>query len=149
MSGLQSKLHDVGLLLIRALPGVVFTYHGAQKVFGAFGGPGIEGFAGWLASMNVPMPTVNAWAAGLTEFVGGIALILGLGVRIVGLPLTVTMLVAAFMVHGKAFSAQNNGMEYPLTLAFIAAGLALTGAGRVSLDALIRGRPRNQKSKSA
>lgn len=140
MSGLQSKLHDVGLLLIRVLPGVVFTYHGAQKVFGAFGGPGMEGFAGWLASMNVPMPTVSAWAAGLTEFLGGVALILGLGVRLVGLPLTVTMLVAAFMVHGKAFSAQNNGMEYPLTLAFIAAGLALTGAGRISLDALIRGK---------
>lgn len=148
MSGLQSKLHDVGLLLIRVLPGVVFTYHGSQKVFGAFGGPGIEGFAGWLASMNVPMPTVNAWAAGLTEFLGGIALILGLGVRIVGLPLTITMLVAAFMVHGKAFSAQNNGMEYPLTLAFVAAGLALTGAGRISLGALIRGRTRNQKSKT-
>ena len=149
MNGLNAKLHDVGLLLIRVLPGVVFTYHGAQKVFGAFGGPGMEGFAGWLASMNVPMPTVSAWAAGLTEFLGGIALILGLGVRIVGLPLTVTMLVAAFMVHGKAFSAQNNGMEYPLTLAFIAAGLALTGAGRISLDALIRGRPRNQKSRTA
>lgn len=144
MSGLQSKLHDVGLLLIRVLPGVVFTYHGAQKVFGAFGGPGIEGFAGWLASMNVPMPTVSAWAAALTEFLGGVALILGLGVRLVGLPLTVTMLVAAFMVHGKAFSAQNNGMEYPLTLAFVAAGLALTGAGRISLDALIR--PRKSKA---
>lgn len=144
MSGLQSKLHDVGLLLIRVLPGVVFAYHGAQKVFGAFGGSGMEGFVGFLSSMNVPMPVVSAWAAALTEFLGGVALILGLGVRLVGWPLMFTMLVAAFMVHGKAFSAQNNGMEYPLTLAFVAAGLALTGAGRISLDALIR--PRKSKA---
>ncbi|MBL0920603.1 MAG: DoxX family protein [Phycisphaerales bacterium] len=144
MSGLQSKLHDVGLLLIRVLPGVVFAYHGAQKVFGAFGGSGMEGFIGFLSSMNVPMPVVSAWAAALTEFLGGVALILGLGVRLVGWPLMFTMLVAAFMVHGKAFSAQNNGMEYPLTLAFVAAGLALTGAGRISLDALLR--PRKSKA---
>lgn len=135
----QSKVRalDIGLLLIRALPGVVFMFHGAQKLFGAFGGPGIEGFAGWLASMHVPAPALNAWAAALTEFGGGVALLLGLGVRIVGLPLVVTMLVASFMVHGGAFSAQNNGMEYPLTLAFIAAGLAFTGAGRISVDALL------------
>lgn len=138
--GVPVRMLDVGLLLIRALPGVVFVYHGSQKVFGAFGGPGIEGFAVWLASMDVPMPTANAWAAALAEFGGGLSLLLGLGVRVMGVPLTITMLVAAFMVHGKAFSAQNNGMEYPLTLAFIAAGLALTGAGRLSLDHLLFGR---------
>lgn len=147
MNGLNAKLHDVGLLLIRVLPGVVFTYHGAQKVFGAFGGPGIEGFTGALASMNVPMPAVSAWAAGLTEFLGGIALILGLGVRLVGWPLMFTMLVGVFLVHRSAFSLEHNGMEYALTLAFVSAGLALTGAGRISVDALIRGRKRAPKAK--
>ncbi len=132
---------DVGLLLIRLLPGVVFVFHGSQKVFGAFGGGGMEGFTGFLASMNVPAPALNAWAAALTELVGGAALIVGLATRIVGVPLTVTMLVASFMVHGGAFSAQDNGMEYPLTLAFIAAGLVFTGAGRISVDALLPRRP--------
>lgn len=79
--------------------------------------------------------------AGSAEFFGGIALILGLLTRTVSASLVFTMLVAAFVVHGGAFSAQNNGMEYPLTLAIVALGLAFTGAGQLTVSAI---RPSSQ-----
>lgn len=129
-SSLQAHLTDAGLFSIRAITGVVFTFHGAQKLFGVFGGSGIEGFAGFLESINVPLPTLNAYLAGGAEFLGGIALITGIAARFFALPLVITMLVASFMVHGSAFSAQANGMEYPLTLALVTLGIGLTGPGR-------------------
>ena len=129
---------DIGLLLIRVMIGVVFIFHGSQKLFGAFGGPGIEGFAGWLASMNVPLPTLNAYMAAGTEFFGGIAILIGLTTRITAIPMAITMIVAIVMVHGEAFSVQQNGMEYPLTLGVVLIALTFTGAGRISLDHQLR-----------
>ena len=129
--------HDLGLLLIRLMVGVVFVFHGAQKLFGVWGGPGLEGFTGFLTTLNVPMPGVSAVLAAVAEFGGGVALILGLGTRLWAVPLVVTMLVAAFKVHGSAFAAQAGGMEYALTLGVVTAGLALTGAGAWSVDALL------------
>jgi putative oxidoreductase len=131
------KLEDPGLLLIRAMVGVIFVFHGSQKLFGAFGGPGLEGFTGFLTQLQVPMPGVSAVLAAVAEFAGGLALILGLGTRVMAVPLVITMLVAAFKVHGAAFSVQAGGMEYALALAVISAGIALTGPGAWSLDALI------------
>ena len=55
---------DVGLLMIRLMLGVVFVFHGSQKLFGLFGGPGIEGFAGFLGQLGAPVPTVSALLAG-------------------------------------------------------------------------------------
>lgn len=141
MSSNRQNALDLGLLMIRTMVGVVFVFHGAQKLFGAFGGPGIEGFTAFLTQLQVPAPTASAYLAAITEFAGGLALILGAGTRLVAIPLVVTMLVAAFKVHGSAFSAQAGGMEYALTLGVISAALALTGAGQWSIDALIaRGR---------
>lgn len=131
--GLQKMMTDAGLLGIRLMLGVVFTYHGAQKLFGLFGGHGIEGFAGFLASLGMPLPTLNAYMAAGTEFLGGLLLIIGVGSRLASIPLTFTMLVAAFMV-GDGFDALNGGMEYPLTLAVVAAGLGLIGPGRLTLS---------------
>jgi putative oxidoreductase len=134
------RLADVGLLLIRVMLGVVFVYHGSQKLFGAFGGPGLEGFAGFMTKMGLPMPYLQAVLAGSAEFFGGLALLLGLATRLAVVPMVVTMLVASFMVHGKAFSVQNGGMEYPLTLAVVLVGLGLTGPGALALDAVLRRR---------
>jgi len=129
----ERRLADVGLLSIRVMLGGVFMFHGAQKLFAWFGGPGIDGFAGFLESQGVPLPTLNAYMAGGTEFFGGLLILLGVMTRLAGIPVAFTMFVAAFMVHGSAFSAQNNGMEYPLTLAVVTTGIVLTGPGRLSL----------------
>ncbi len=125
---------DLGLFLIRALVGVVFVFHGSQKLFGLFGGPGIAGFAGWLESLGFPLPHVNAILAGSAELVGGLALLTGVGLRVLSPALVGTMLVAAFTAH-SGFDVTKGGMEYPLTLAFVVAGLGLTGAGRYTLAA--------------
>ncbi len=125
----------LGLLLIRLMLGAVFLFHGSQKLFGAFGGPGLEGFATFLGSLDVPLPQVSAVAAALAEFVGGAALVTGFLMRPLCLPLGFTMLVAAFSAHAGKFSAQDGGMEYPLTLAVVVLGLALTGPGPQALGA--------------
>lgn len=134
---IDSKLRtDLALLGIRAMVGAVFVFHGAQKLFGAFGGYGLEGTAGWMASIGIPFADVSAFLAGSTEFFGGLALIAGLATRLVSVPLLFTMLVASFTAH-TGFNAATGGMEYPLTLAVIAAALSLTGAGRFAVDARI------------
>lgn len=127
---------DVGLLVIRVAVGIVFMYHGGQKLFGLFDGPGISGFAGMLDKLGVPAPTVSAVLAGLAEFVGGLAVLLGLFIRVSVVPMIFVMVVAVTKVHNKAFSLQHGGMEYALTLGLVLLGLGLTGAGLLSVDGL-------------
>lgn len=130
----SQRTQDLGLLLIRAMLAIVFLFHGSQKLFGLFGGYGIEGTAGFFEQLGIPMPTASVVLAGGTELVGGLALAAGLFARPAALALALTMLVAGFTAH-SGFSSQSGGMEYPLTLAIVSAGLALTGPGRFSLRA--------------
>lgn len=128
---------DIGLLLIRAIIAVVFVYHGSQKLFGLFGGHGISGTAGFMEQMGLPLPTASAVAAGSAEFFGGLAILTGFAMRLLAVPLAFTMFVAVFAVHGDAFSLQNHGMEYALTLAVVVTGLAFTGPGALTMTKLI------------
>lgn len=126
---------DVGLFLIRAILAVVFMYHGSQKLFGAFGGPGLTNTANFMTKLNIPMPMVSATLAACAEFFGGLALLLGIGVRLVVIPMAFTMLVAIVTVHSHAF-ALPQGMEYALTLGIILVALGLLGPGRITLMCL-------------
>ena len=126
---------DLGLLLIRLMVGTVFLFHGAQKLFGAFEGPGLKGFSGYLESMEIPMPMVSAILAALAEFVGGIALVTGIYMRPIILTTAATMAVAALKEHGGAFDINKGGMEYPLTLLVVLVGLFFTGSGRLAMAA--------------
>ena len=134
--GRSAAATDVALLLTRTMVGGVFVYHGSQKLFGAFGGPGVAGFAGYLETLGMPLPVLSAWMAAGTEFFGGLALLLGVLVRPAGLGLMVTMLVASFLAK-DGFDARNGGMEYPLTLAVVTLSIALAGGGRFGIDGLV------------
>ena len=133
MKNYEKELRSTGLLLIRLMIGIVFIYHGGQKLFGIFGGYGIEGTAGFFAQLGIPFPTLSVYLAGGAEFFGGILLILGLLVRPTSLILAVTMLVASFSAH-SGFGIQTGGMEYSLTLAVVSIALVLIGAGDFALD---------------
>lgn len=122
---------DLGLLIIRLMPGLAFAFHGAQKLFGMFGGHGLDATAGWMESVGIPFPASSAVLAGSAEFFGGLSLITGLGARWMCLPLAFTMLVATTTLSG--FDVRASGMEYALTLGMVSAGLFLTGPGSLVL----------------
>lgn len=132
----REVLLDVGLLLVRCVLGCVFIYHGGQKLFGWWNGTGLAGFAGFLEQQGIPYPAYGAVLAGAAEFLGGCALVSGIMMRAAVIPLIATMATAIVYVHPTEFSAQSNGMEYPLTLAVTLASLALMGPGRISLASL-------------
>jgi putative oxidoreductase len=124
---------DSGLALLRIISGIVFTAHGAQKLFVY----GFDGVAGGFAQMGVPFPGLMGPLVGFIEFFGGLALITGLLTRVAGIGLTAVMLGAMAMVHLPAGFFLPNGYEFVLTLGASATTLAITGAGRYSLDALL------------
>jgi len=136
MNWIRGSVHDFGLLVVRIVIGSVFMFHGAQKLFGSFDGIGLADFTKTLQALEVPYPQYAAVLVAAAEFVGGLALVSGYWLRPMSLALVATMAGAIVLVHPSAFSAQHNGMEYPLTLAAIAFALSCTGAGRFSLTRL-------------
>ncbi|WP_419875803.1 DoxX family protein [Candidatus Pristimantibacillus sp. PTI5] len=129
----------LGLLVVRLVVGLLFVGHGAQKLFGWFGGYGPKGTGGWLESIGVKPGVAMAVVAGLMELVGGILFAAGLLTPFAAALIVLTMLVAIVKVHGQnGLWATANGYEYNLVLLAIAIGVALTGAGDYSLDAIIR-----------
>lgn len=129
----------LGLLIVRLVVGLLFVGHGAQKLFGWFGGYGPKGTGGWLESIGVKPGVAMAVVAGLMELVGGLLFAAGLLTPLAAVIIVLTMLVAIVKVHGpNGLWATANGYEYNLVLIAIAIGIALIGAGDYSLDALIR-----------
>ena len=133
---MQTKTLDYGLLVIRLVLAVVMIAHGAQKMF-SFGHAGISG---GFAQMGMPMPQVAASLIIAVELGGGILMLAGLFTRFVGAAFAFAMLVATVLVHVPNGFFMPTGYEFTLTLGAIALGLALTGAGRYSADAMIAGR---------
>ncbi|MEV3853358.1 DoxX family membrane protein [Streptomyces sp. NPDC050095] len=125
---------DLGLLLLRVGTGSVLAAHGAQKLLGWFGGGGLSGTAAAMESMGYAPGRANALAAGLGEAGGGALLALGLATPLGGAAAAGTMAGAAAVHAPNGFFAMKGGYEYPAFLGFVAAGLAVTGAGRYSLD---------------
>jgi len=126
-------------LPVRLAVGILFMAHGAQKLFAWFGGYGLEGTAGWMTSIGLEPGLLMATLAGSAEFFGGLFLVLGLLVRPAGLVLAVTMLVAIFTVHFEnGLFMSNNGYEYALALFVASLGLAIRGAGSLSLDVVLQ-----------
>lgn len=127
---------DVGLLLLRLGTGGVLAAHGTQKLFGWFGGGGIEGTGQFMESVGYSPGKASALASGLTETGGGVLLALGLATPAAGAAAAGGMAGAAAVHVPNGFFAQGGGYEYAATLGLTAAGLAIAGPGRLSVDAL-------------
>ncbi|MDK9558991.1 DoxX family protein [Marinobacter sp. M216] len=134
-------------LVLRVPVGLVLAAHGAQKLFGWFGGYGLEGTGQWMASIGLEPGYLMALLAGSAEFFGGLALALGLLTRPAALVNAVAMLVAIFAVHiGNGLFMSNNGYEYALTLFVVSVALAIQGGGRLALDNVLLERGHGQRA---
>ncbi|CAH2717368.1 Putative oxidoreductase MhqP [Neobacillus rhizosphaerae] len=129
---------NIGLLIIRLVIGVLFVGHGAQKLFGSFGGYGLKGTGGWFESIGMKPGVTMALFAGLAELIGGILFTLGLLTPLAGIMIAGTMVMAIIKVHGpNGLWATSNGYEYNLTLLAVAIGIALIGPGQYALDSFL------------
>ncbi|MES4908329.1 MULTISPECIES: DoxX family protein [unclassified Streptomyces] len=128
--------HDVGLLVIRLGVGLTVAARGTQHLFGWWGGPGLEGTSRFFEKFGYPAPTFMAWVAGVIETFGGLALAAGLLTPLAGAAVAGTMANAVDVVWPLGFFG---GFEYPLLIGVGAAGLALSGPGRIAVDAVIPG----------
>ena len=125
-------------LALRIPVGIIFAAHGAQKLFGWFGGYGLEGTGGWMDSIGLSPGVVMAFLAGAAEFFGGIALVLGLLTRPAAFALGMAMLVAIFAVHFQnGLFMSNNGYEFGLALLAASVSLLFSGAGKASVDSML------------
>ncbi|MCL3993840.1 DoxX family protein [Streptomyces lavenduligriseus] len=125
---------DLGLLLLRLGTGGVLAAHGTQKLFGWFGGHGLEGTGQFMESIGYVPGKLSAMAAGLAETGGGTLLALGLATPAAGAAAAGGMAGAAAVHVPNGFFAQEGGYEHAAVLGLTAAGLAVTGPGRLSLD---------------
>lgn len=129
---------DLALLIVRVILGVIFIVHGGQKVFGWFDGPGVKGMSHWLGSMGVAHPALLAWIASLSEFGGGVLVLVGLLTPLAAAVIVSTMVVAILLVHAKnGFLITKSGYEFNLSLIGLALMLMLAGAGTISIDQLL------------
>jgi putative oxidoreductase len=129
---------NIGFLLLRLAVGLTMAAHGSQKLFGWFGGYGLNGTAGFMEQLGFVPGRRQALAAGLTELGGGLLLALGFLTPLAGAMVGAVMLVAAASVHApKGFFMTEGGFEYNLILGTAALSLGFTGAGAISLDAAL------------
>jgi putative oxidoreductase len=128
---------DLGLLLLRLGAGGVLAAHGAQKLFGWFGGGGLEQTGAAMEAMGYVPGKQSAAAAGLSELGGGALLALGLATPAAGAAAAGAMAGAAAVHAPNGFFAQEGGYEYAVSLGLTATGLAIAGPGRFSLDHLL------------
>ncbi|MFG3050104.1 DoxX family protein [Kitasatospora sp. NPDC048239] len=125
--------YDAGLLLLRLALGLTMAAHGSQKLFGWFGGGGIDGTGQFFTMSGYPAGDAMAVVAGLTEALGGLALAVGLLTPLAAAAIVGTMVNAIAVTWGGGFFAPK-GSEYELLLTAGAAALALTGPGRYAVD---------------
>src|SRR3982074_2564169 len=128
-----------GLLILRVVVGLILAGHGAQKLFGWWGGPGMKGWTQMVEKLRIRPAQPWAWVAALSEFGGGLLFALGLFSPLGSLAIMGSMLVAIATVHlSKGFWVTKGGYEFNLALIAAVVAVALTGPGAYSLDAVLR-----------
>ncbi len=132
-------LANLGILILRVVVGAVLFAHGSQKMLGWFGGNGLKGTISWLGKTGARPAWFWGFMAALTEFGGGLLLILGFLSPLGSLGIIASMLTAIITVHWtKGFWSSKGGYEFPLVNLAAALALALTGPGAYSLDAILK-----------
>lgn len=128
-----------GLLVLRLVIGGILAAHGAQKLFGWWGGPGMTGWTGAMTRMRMRPAAPWAWISALGEFAGGLALALGLLYPLPSVAIAAAMVVAIALVHmPRGFWNSKGGFEFNLSILSAVAALALIGPGVISLDNALR-----------
>jgi putative oxidoreductase len=125
---------DFGLLVLRLVLGGTFVAHGLQKLFGLFDGPGISGFAQFLASFGFTQTTLLAWVTGISELAGGALLVFGLFTPIGAAAILGVMANVIYLKWSGGFFGPPKGFEWEAALATMAFTLLFTGPGRISID---------------
>ena len=135
MNSITKTEQSLSALPLRLIAGLIFTAHGAQKLFAWFGGYGLEGTGQWMEYIGLAPGYLMALMAGSTEFFGGLLLIVGFLTRPTSFVLAITMIVAIFSVHiGNGLFMASNGYEFALALFAMSVSLMFSGAGKLSLD---------------
>jgi putative oxidoreductase len=131
-----THLESWGITILRVVVGIVFLAHGGQKLF-------VWGFgnvAGFFTQAGIPAPMLTAVVVTMVEFLGGLALLLGLFTRWAAIPLAINMLGAILTVHAKGGFFLPNGFEFVLTLLAANVALGFLGSGAASVDGLLQKR---------
>ena len=132
----------LGTLLVRVMMGIIFIYYSGQFLFGIFGGQGMHMFTQMLASDHLPILPTTVWAylAGITQFFGGILIIVGLFSRIVSIFLILNLIGIIYVSHAGGFGS----IDFQLSLIAISGLILISGPGMLSADAVIFGRKKKQ-----
>ena len=134
LSRLTFSNAGAGALALRVPVGIILAAHGAQKLFGWFGGYGLEATGQWMASIGFTPGLLMAFLAGSAEFFGGLALILGVFTRPAAIAAAFTMAVAMTVHLGNGLFVSNNGYEFALSLLAATVALAFIGGGSLAVD---------------
>jgi putative oxidoreductase len=129
-----------GAMFLRVPVGLVLAAHGSQKLFGWFGGYGLEGTGQWMASIGFEPGYLMALLAGSAEFFGGLALVLGFITRPAALVTAFTMMMALTFHFKNGLFLSSNGYEYALILLAATTALIIQGAGSLSIDKTLSNR---------
>lgn len=138
INAVLSTRAGLGITLIRVIVGIIFIAHGSQKLFGAFGGYGLEGTGQWMESIGLTPGYLMALLSGSAEFFGGLAFVIGLLARPAAVVLIFLLGVAIISVHlAHGLFMANNGYEFALALLAGAVAVLIEGAGKLSIDRAI------------
>ncbi len=138
LGGLYESLAPLAYPLIRFSAGLFLMPHGAQKLFGWFGGGGIGGTAGFFSILGLEPAVPLVLLVGLVEVVGGLAIAIGLWTRLAAALAAIDLLVAIYLVHiANGFFWDAGGYEYPLMWAILMIAIVIRGGQKLSVDSVI------------